>query len=70
VEFVLAKGFDERLLGPVDGNVLELEMLLLPGPASNAQGNQEKDDSFHSGRVIGYCVTKISKKLVNKVDIF
>ena len=55
----MAEGFDERLFGPVDGDVLELEMLLRPGPAAaDAQGDQEEDNSFHSGVVLVICKQK------------
>jgi hypothetical protein len=70
VELILAEGFDERLLRPVDGDVLELEMLLRPGPAADAEGHQEEDNSFHSGVVLVILQTKIGKKIQKMVDIF
>jgi hypothetical protein len=58
VEFILAEGLDKGFLGTVDRDVLELKMLLRPGPAADAQGHQEEDDSFHGGVVLVICKQK------------
>ena len=59
MELVLLKLLDEGLLGAVDGDVLELEVILGAGHDGKAQYRKKEDNLFHSGRIIGYYVTNI-----------
>ena len=48
MEIILLQFREEGFFGAVDGDILELQMLLRPGPEADAQGRQEYEKLSHS----------------------